>query len=91
MKWLKRIAVTAAIFVAGLLALDQLFPPPLERGAALSAMVTDRNGKPLRSFPTKEGRWRFQANIDDIDPVFIEALLKVEDQRFYKHLSLIHI
>ena len=85
MIWLKRIGVTAAIFVAGLLALDQIFPPPLERGAALSAMVTDRNGKPLRAFPTKEGRWRFQANLDEIDPVFIEALLQVEDQRFYQH------
>ena len=85
MSWLKRIAVTAAVFVAGLLALDQLFPPPLERGAALSAMVTDRTGKPLRAFPTEEGRWRFQADLDDIDPVFIEALLQVEDKRFYSH------
>ena len=85
MIWLKRIAVTAAVFVAGLLALDQIFPPPLERGAALSAMVSDRTGKPLRAFPTKEGRWRFQANLDDIDPVFIEALLQVEDKRFYQH------
>lgn len=85
MIWLKRIGVSAAIFVASLLALDLLFPPPLERGAALSAMVTDRNGKPLRAFPTAEGRWRFQAKLDDIDPVFIEALLRVEDKRFYDH------
>ena len=85
MIWLRRIAVTAAVFVAGLLALDQIFPPPLERGAALSAMVTDRNGRPLRAFPTAEGRWRFQADLDEIDPVFIEALLQVEDKRFYSH------
>ncbi len=85
MIWLRRIAASAAILVAGLFALDLTFPPPLERGAALSAMVTDRNGKPLRAFPTAEGRWRFQANLDDIDPVFIEALLEVEDQRFYHH------
>lgn len=85
MIWLKRITVSAAIFAAGLLALDLLFPPPLERGEALSAMVTDRTGKPLRAFPTAEGRWRFQAKLDEIDPVFIDALLRVEDKRFYDH------
>ena len=85
MKWFKRIGVSVAVFAASLLALDLIFPPPLERGAALSAMVTDRNGKPLRAFPTDEGRWRFQANLDEIDPVFIEALLKVEDKRYYSH------
>lgn len=91
MIWLKRFAVSAAIIVAGLLALDQILPPPLERGAALSAMVTDRNGKPLRAFPTAEGRWRFQADLDAIDPVFIDALLQVEDQRFYSHNGVDYI
>jgi len=85
MTWLKRIAIIAGCFLVLVLALDRIFPPPLERGAALSAMVTDRQGKPLRAFPTKEGRWRFQARLDEIDPLFIEALLKVEDKRFYSH------
>ncbi len=78
--------------LAGLIALigltflvDIMLPPPLERAGDLSALVTDRNGRPLRAFPTTTGGWRFEAHLGDIDPVFIEALLRVEDKRFYDH------
>lgn len=79
----------ALLALAGLalavVALDRLFPPPLERAATLSQWVTDRHGRPLRAFPTPDGRWRFAADLDRIDPVFLDALLAVEDRRFYRH------
>ncbi|MEO1473615.1 MAG: transglycosylase domain-containing protein, partial [Pseudomonadota bacterium] len=71
-----------------MLAVNWALPPPLERGEALSAMVTDRTGKPLRAFPTAEGRWRFAADLDEIDPLFLDALLMVEDRRFYSHAGV---
>ncbi len=74
--------VAALLLVA---ALDRLFPPPLEHAEQVSQWVTDREGRPLRAFPTAQGRWRFAADLDRIDPVFIEALLAVEDKRFYQH------
>lgn len=70
------------------LVLNWALPPPLERGQSRSAMVTDQNGRPLRAFPTARGGWRFQANLEDIDPLFIEALLQVEDKRFYRHFGV---
>ena len=73
-----------ALFFAVVLA-DHLFPPPLERAGGLSALVTDREGKPLRAFATPDGRWRFAGDLDKIDPEFIDALIRVEDKRFYKH------
>lgn len=73
-----------ALFFAVVLA-DHLLPPPLERAGGLSALVTDREGKPLRAFPTPDGRWRFAGDLDKIDPEFVEALLRVEDKRFYDH------
>ena len=73
-----------ALFFAVVLA-DRLFPPPLERAGGLSALVTDREGKPLRAFATPDGRWRFAGDLDKIDPEFVEALLRVEDKRFYQH------
>ncbi|MEO0883671.1 MAG: penicillin-binding protein 1C [Pseudomonadota bacterium] len=82
---------SAALFAAGaalLLLLNWAFPPPLDKAQTLSVMVTDRQGKPLRAFPTVEGRWRFAANLDEIDPLFVEALLAVEDKRFYRHLGV---
>jgi penicillin-binding protein 1C len=66
-------------------ALDRIFPPPIERAGALSIVAEDRNGRALRAFPVEDGRWRLAADLDRIDPDFIEALLTIEDQRFYDH------
>ncbi|MEL6324514.1 MAG: transglycosylase domain-containing protein, partial [Pseudomonadota bacterium] len=85
---LHRTAMALAIMLVALMGLDRLFPPPLERAAAQSVMVTDRNGKPLRAFPTDEGRWRFAADLDRIDPLFVDALITVEDKRFYRHVGV---
>ena len=73
-----------ALFGA-IIAADALFPPPLERAGEISALVTDRDGRPLRAFATPEGRWRFEARLEDTDPEFLTALLRVEDKRFYQH------
>lgn len=69
----------------GLVGLDLLFPPPLERAEVQSAMVFDRDGRPLRAFPITGGHWRFGADLDRIDPRFLDALINVEDKRFYSH------
>lgn len=86
---LKRHALHAAGAILGsillVFALDRLFPPPIERSGALSVVAEDRNGRALRAFPVENGRWRLAADLDRIDPAFIEALLTIEDQRFYEH------
>ncbi|MEO0817534.1 MAG: penicillin-binding protein 1C [Pseudomonadota bacterium] len=83
-RW-RRVGWVVLAIVFSVLALDRVFPPPLERGEHLSQWVTDRDGRPLRAFPTAEGRWRLPADLDEVDPVFLEALLAVEDKRFYAH------
>ncbi len=76
----------AVLVGLGLLgALNWAFPPPIAKAAERAAMVTDRAGKPLRAFALPDGRWRFQAHLDEIDPLFVTALLSVEDKRFYSH------
>lgn len=67
------------------LALDLLFPPPIEKARDVSPLVADRNGEWLHGFTTQEGRWRFAADLDEIDPVFVERLIAIEDKRFYSH------
>ncbi len=87
-RWRRRSRRAAASLVAALgllVVLDLLLPPPLHRAATLSQWVTDRDGRPLRAFPTPQGRWRFPADIERIDPVFLEALIAVEDRRFHRH------
>ena len=88
--WFRLKALFGAIFVlcGVVLGTDRLFPPPLDKKTERSAMVFDRFGKPLRAFPIEGGRWRFEANLEEIDPVFLAALLEVEDQRFYSHTGV---
>jgi len=76
------IAVLAALLVA---AADLLFPPPLKNAEDLSPLVLDRNGQWLHAFANEEKRWRFAADLDGIDPVFIERLVAIEDKRFWSH------
>lgn len=85
---LKFAAITLIGLAASFFILDRLFPPPIERAFSRSMLVADRNGIPLRAFPTEEGRWRLPANLEEIDPAFIEALIGVEDARFYSHFGV---
>ncbi len=85
MTWLKRLAICLAASLAAVFVLDKIFPPPIERGRVVSVLVSDRDDRPLRAFPLENGTWRFAADLDDIDPIFIEALLEVEDKRFWSH------
>jgi penicillin-binding protein 1C len=71
------------VLFAAIEGLDRALPPPI--GITTSSMVTDREGRPLRIFPVEDGRWRVKASLEDIDPRLIEALILVEDKRFYEH------
>ena len=85
MIWLKRSAIAILASLAVIFVLDKLFPPPIERGRVVSVMISDRDDRPLRAIPLANGTWRFAADLDEIDPIFVEALLEVEDKRFWSH------
>lgn len=73
-------ACAAALIV---LTLDRAFPPP--QLAAQSVVVTDSRDQMFRAFPVEDGRWRLAADLDVIDPAYIEALIAIEDERYYTH------
>jgi penicillin-binding protein 1C len=73
------LAITAAAYVYS------LGPAPLGRHLEYSHIVLDRNGKLLRAYATKEGRWRLPATVKDVDPLFVKLLLTYEDKRFWCH------
>jgi penicillin-binding protein 1C len=62
-----------------------LGPPPLGEDLAFSTQVIDRNGRLLRAYATKEGRWRLPATVADVDPRFFDMLFAYEDKRFRQH------
>ena len=61
--------------------------PPLDLTAARAASVEvqDRDGRLLRPFAMKDGRWRLTTTTHDVDPRYLAMLVGYEDARFYAH------
>src|SRR5262249_53513887 len=78
------LAAGAAVWAAASW-IESLGPAPLGQELAFSTLVVDRNGKPLRSYTTPEGRWRIGATPEHVDPRFLDLLLAYEDKRFASH------
>lgn len=69
-----------------LLALDQWLPPPIrdiDRDGAV--VVTAADGSVLRALADQRGVWRYPVDIDEVDPIYLQALLGYEDRHFYAH------
>ncbi|USF88394.1 penicillin-binding protein 1C [Candidatus Endoriftia persephone] len=75
------------LLASGLLlwALDLFYPLQLLGTDAPSQVVVDRQGRPLRTFPNARGVWRYPLHMEQISPLYIEALLGYEDRWFYWH------
>lgn len=76
---------TTVALLLTLLALDFTFPPPLPKARDTSTLVVARDGTPLRAFADRDGVWRYPASLDDISPLYLQALLTYEDRWFWKH------
>ena len=72
-KWLTR---SLAFLVTAFIALNVIFPPPLDAVQHNSAVVTDRDGHWLAGFTVDDGIWRIPAKLEEID----HALLKRSSQ-----------
>ncbi len=75
------LALTAATLVAA----DRLFPPNLSRLDNLSLAVESSNGVILSVLPSTDGYYRLPATVSEVDPKFLNLLIKTEDKRFYEH------
>lgn len=82
-------ALSWVIAVAGVVALNWVFPLHLPQQDTLFArVVVDRDGRPLRAFPDPAGVWRYEVALDDVSPLYLEALLTYEDRRFWQHSGI---
>lgn len=84
-RMLKRVGTGLLLISAFSLLLDRLFPLPLPDPTSGSTVVLARDGTPLRAFPDSDGVWRYPTKIEDVSPLYIEALLTYEDRWFYRH------
>ncbi|MBX3689357.1 penicillin-binding protein 1C [Dokdonella sp.] len=84
-RWLRSFLIASGILLLLALVLDRLFPLPLPAQGSGSTVVLARDGSPLRAFPDRDGVWRYPVRIEDVSPLYIEALLTYEDRWFYRH------
>ena len=56
-----------------------------DRDENFAQVVVDRYGRPLRAFADPKGVWRYEINLDEVSPYYLEALLNYEDRWFYSH------
>ncbi len=90
---LKKIRVFFLIFIsiithsmAIFIILNRTFPfylPFSKKDFAIT--IVDDSGAPLRSFPDKNGVWRYPVNPDKVSPLYIQALINYEDRFFRYH------
>ncbi len=81
-----RVAFVVAVSLAGLWLLDWLYPPQLPgQQGDFATVVLDQDGVPMRAFADNKGIWRYQVTLDQVSPLYIEALLHYEDRYFYQH------
>ena len=81
----RRLGYTLLAFVAGLVIWLVQSPVSTQELAATSPVLKDRHGALLNVRTVETGTWRMAVDVDDIDPAFVEALLYIEDKRFYTH------
>ncbi len=78
-------AVLLGIALAGLFVADRLFPLPLPDQGSFSVVVTASDGTPLRAFASNNGVWRYPVTLEQVSPLYLEALVGYEDRWFWRH------
>jgi penicillin-binding protein 1C len=82
---LLKILLAFTLTLATLLLADRLFPPNLTRLQNLSLAAASSNGTILDVLTSQDGDIRLPATPAQIDPKFLNLLIKTEDKRFYTH------
>jgi penicillin-binding protein 1C len=82
----KFLALVLAIFLVALKALDLCFPLPTPgRASPYATVVVARDGTPLRAFPGEDHVWRHPVSLNEVSPLYLEALVAYEDRMFRWH------
>src|SRR5262250_1125513 len=69
------------ILLVSLRALDWCFPLPVPgRSSPYAVVVVARDGTPLRAFPGDDHVWRHPVSLNEVSPLYLDALVRYEDR-----------
>ncbi|MDD5391971.1 MAG: penicillin-binding protein 1C [Thiothrix sp.] len=88
--WRRGVRYGSGVLLAGtalcllFLFADWAWPlPDPDRVRSVLILAEDRT--PLRAFADSAGVWRYPVTLDEVSPLYVEALLEYEDRWFYQH------
>ncbi|MFC3549643.1 penicillin-binding protein 1C [Lysobacter cavernae] len=81
---LKALLATLSLAIVAML-LDLAFPLPLPKPRDAGAVVVAADGSPLRAFADRGGIWRYPVQVEQVSPLYLQALLNYEDRWFWRH------
>jgi len=50
-----------------------------------STLIEFKDGTVAYVAVSPDGKWRVASELEDVDPAYISALIRLEDKRFWKH------
>lgn len=53
-----------------------------------SVLIEAQDHTPLRAFADPNGVWRYPVTLEEVSPLYVQALLEYEDRWFYQHLGV---
>ncbi|NVB85797.1 MAG: penicillin-binding protein 1C [Kofleriaceae bacterium] len=81
--------IVTAINVAWLVLVAAVYAVPLpSRDLDWSVSVEYRDGRPAHVFLTSDDKWRLPVSLARVEPKYVEALVALEDKRFYSHAGV---
>src|SRR5213596_29791 len=83
---LKKVGAGLLIMFLTLEVLDRCFPLPAPgRHSPYATVVVARDGTPLRAFPGDDYVWRHPVLLNEVSPLYLDALVRYEDRMFRWH------
>jgi penicillin-binding protein 1C len=64
------------------------YPVGVDTSHTSSTFVEDRSSVPLAALAAHDGQWRLQLRDEQINPHLLDAIVAVEDSRFYAHAGV---
>ncbi|NOQ36897.1 MAG: penicillin-binding protein 1C [Methylococcaceae bacterium] len=84
----KKFLLISVVLIFVIWFFDKLLPISLKSSTQQYAqIIVAEDGTPLRAFADKNGIWRYPVSLEQVSPLYIEALLNYEDRWFWRHFG----
>jgi penicillin-binding protein 1C len=87
-RWCNRLAIAGMALAGaylGMLITARFVPLPEAFVSRPSTVVEFEDGSPAHVFLSPDEKWRIAIGLDEIDPAYLDALIRLEDKRFFDH------